>query len=328
MRTSFHRSVLMAIALLVTSAWPIQAQQFQPGDVILTASSPMGAFSDFTCKLLWYDGNGNLKGVLLAPPLNQSLGGAAFSPSGVLHVLTGAGISQVAANGSATPFYDAFSQGNPRLPNSTSFAADGSIYNGAGCSGGVCASIIHVSSAGVRVALYDVPVLPQAVDLGSDQCTLYYLTLNTLSRFDVCHGTALANLATFPGGGVTAYDFRILPDHTLLVGLSGHLAQLNTAGQTLRQFGGGVFRMALDTDPRFLWAETSSGKFSKLDLASGNTVLGPFDSGMQSITSMTVFGEPRAALINGPLAAIPALSPLFLLLFGAVLLSVGLLRVR
>jgi hypothetical protein len=320
MRASFLRCLVLAVILLGMAVWPIEAQQFQNGDVLLTTYTSVGV-SDWTSKLLWYDASGHLKGQLLSVN-DQFLEGVAFNSSGVLHVALGFGVSKVAANGTVTPFLPPLSLEHPV---SLSFARDGGLY--AGVTSDTDYSITHVGISGSPVARYSLPAsayFPQAVDLASDQCTLYYLTINTLSRFDVCHGTALADLATFPGGGVTAYDFRILPDHTLLVGLSSHLAQLNTAGQTLRQFGGGVFRMALDTDPRFLWAETSGGKFAKLDLATGTTVLGPFDTGMQSITSMTVFGEPRAALINGPLADIPALSPLLLVVLAGVLLGVGL----
>ena len=65
----------------------------------------------------------------------------------------------------------------------------------------------------------------------------------------------------------------------------------------------------------------------KIDLATGQRLVGPIPLTVV-VDGMTVFGEPRAALVNGPLAAIPTLSTWILLALAVALAGIAFFRIR
>lgn len=319
------KMMVRCLAISLSALWwagaSATAQQFQPGDVVIAGSSYTTAV-DMEWKILWYDGNGQFKGQLSSLE-NEGSNGVAFSSDGVLYAAQGGLISRIAPNGIATPFYTDID-----LVDHLSFARDGTLY--ASTRNYSSAAAVHVANSGL-LARFGLAEPAVAIDLGSDQCTLYYLTRNKLSRVDVCHGVLLADVQVFGDGpGYYVTDYRILPDGSFLVTRALAIDQLDPNGNLLRSYPvNGADHLALDSDGHSVWFSPPGERlFSKLDLTTGAVTKGPFNAGVQFISAMTVFGEPRAALTNGPLAGLPTLSPALLSLLAVLLIGVAFLRVR
>jgi hypothetical protein len=87
----------------------------------------------------------------------------------------------------------------------------------------------------------------------------------------------------------------------------------------------GTFQIALDPDLRSFWASNGLDSISKIDLETGDTLIQTSAFGGVEIDSLTVVGEPRAAVSAG--AAIPTLAHWLLLALAATLVAIGFVRV-
>lgn len=86
--------------------------------------------------------------------------------------------------------------------------------------------------------------------------------------------------------------------------------------------------LALDVGGTSVWIGLHGGSLAKYDLTTGKRLAGPFNTGLTYFDAAAVYGEPRAAFVNGPLAAIPALSPGMLLMLAVALAALAMLRLR
>ena len=308
-----RRLLLPAIAVvwtLVLSA-PAQAQQFELGDVIVSGEIPLPGFQEFEAKILRYDRLGRLKSVLADVSPFEQFGRLAFSPLGVLHTTSGNGIVTVSPGGKITRYlYGA------DIYYALSFAADGTLL------AGYRGILSRFSASGTRLNSYAVPGDVISLDLAGDQCTAYWIRPG-VQKFDICKGTPLPAFASLGGA-----DFRLLPGGGVAITRTDGVEILSSDGSLLRKIGTVGGALALDVDGTSIWLAQQGGLLSKFDLATGNQLLGPIQTGLTGIDGLTVYGEPRAAFVNGPLTAIPTLSPRMLLMLCVALAAFAMLRLR
>lgn len=253
---------------------------------------------------------------------------AAFAPNGVLHVVRDDVVR-----------YD--SDGPPPiavLPSSPTQFLSSLVFDAAGSgfvsSSPATANIRKFTQNGAIQQTFTVNSAvtpPRSLDLGSDQCTLYYLSgLPGIARYDVCTALTLPSVPLASAG----LAVRLLADGSLLVATSSGadavtVLRIDTNGNILRQYDvaatfGGHRGLAIGLDGSSFWIATTAGVI-EVSLASGavlQTIAIPQD---YYVTSLAVFGEPRAAI---PIAAIPAFSDVLLLMLLSLIAAVGVLRLR
>lgn len=160
-----------------------------------------------------------------------------------------------------------------------------------------------------------------SLDLGPDQCTLFYVdTAQTGRRYDVCTQQALTNLAPGPWNAV-----RAMSDGGYAVAINSTLSIFDAQDQLLRAYTppvGEIQALAFDSDPGFILLGTATG-LERIRLADG-VVTGQFPN---IITVVAVNGEQRAA--SAPLSTgIPALSPALLFAVAIGLTALAWQRLR
>jgi hypothetical protein len=211
--------------------------------------------------------------------------------------------------------------GGPAFVEGIAVDAAGNIYVTRG------ASVHRLNPANVYDAEYVLPVTSRMrIDLGRDQCTLYVAELDghRIRRHNVCTDTALPDLAAVTE---SAYDLRVLSNGSVLVALDTGITLFSSTGVVERSYTlpvAGPYRaLALDPDMHSFWVATSAGVL-KVDMNSGNIVGGPL-VGRLPTNSLTVVGEPRAALLG---LDVPTLDVLALFALGGILafLAIGRLR--
>ena len=118
--------VIVTFCSVMGLSEPARAQQFEPGDVIVSGAIPTGNPQIFRVKLLCYHPNGQLKTVLSDSEVFD-FGRLAFSPAGVLYATSSRGIEAVSPTGRITlgPYGASFFR-------SLAFAQDGSLVAGGG----------------------------------------------------------------------------------------------------------------------------------------------------------------------------------------------------
>ncbi|HVG23055.1 MAG TPA: hypothetical protein VND45_02775 [Thermoanaerobaculia bacterium] len=170
-----------------------------------------------------------------------------------------------------------------------------------------------LSVAADGTLMHDLPVaIPRdvtinAVDLASDQCTLFYAGHRTdashayhepvdgfIGRANLCTGAALepfvTNLPDIP------LDLRLTRDGSVLVVGGVRLVTYDASGAIVRELKTGAWNsltaLALDLDPRYLWV-ASWRDLVRIDAVTGAVVERlPIYGGP---TNISVVGEPRAA---------------------------------
>lgn len=302
-----------ALVCVLAVSLPICAQQFEVGDVIVSGSIPAGGTQQFRAVIQWYGADGQLKGVLADSEFYGFFGRLAFSPQGILYAPSGSGIVRVSPSGQITqgPY-----GGSTYF--ALSFAEDGTLV------AGFQTALSRFATSGAQLTSYTLPVTDGviSIDVAADQCTAYFVGPG-VRRFDVCQGTQLPN--SFPSGGG---DFRLLPGGGLAIARNNGVEIYSAGGALLRTIGtlgGGA--IALDVDGASIWVAMFGGSLAKFDIATGNQLLGPIPTGL-GFNGLTVYGEPRAAFVNGPLAGVPVLSRWMLLVLFAALGGVAILRLR
>jgi hypothetical protein len=206
---------------------------------------------------------------------------------------------------------------------SLTVGASGEIYV-ASFSFGTAGTLTILSPAGAVERTYSLSGVPwiAAIDLGPDQCTLFWID-NAFHghRFDVCAGHALADLASGSWAAV-----RALSDGGYLLGDFGKLAAFDANDHLLAESPIGAFyvaSLAFDADPRFVWIATGSAVTLKYRLADG-VIAGLLQSPAQSVA---VYGEQRPAAAAVAVAA-PTLSPPLLFAVALGLMALAWQRLR
>jgi streptogramin lyase len=137
----------------------------------------------------------------------------------------------------------------------------------------------------------------EAIDLASDQCTLYYIPYSsgqgTISRLDICTGAVLSDFVTnLPERG---RDLRILPDGGILAVFRRRMVRFRPDGTIAKEYDApkddDLRSVALDRDPAYVWIGASG--LWRIELATGRIVERvPVYGAPQRIS---IIGEPRAA---------------------------------
>lgn len=146
-------------------------------------------------------------------------------------------------------------------------------------------------------------VVPRAVDLRADQCTLTYVGSpaggqgSVIGRIDLCTATASDMVEVNPDE--RAHDLRILPGDELLIAYPSRIVRLDERGAELQQIDADgetrFLSIALDTDPQYIWVGTSRGLI-RIRLSSGEVVERIATYGAP--VRISVVGEPRASRIT------------------------------
>ncbi len=276
---------------------------FQVGDVFTAVASG---------RVQHYDGSGNLLGTL-----NTGLGGfttgMATDADGNLYV-TNFSLANVSRfSGPAVPHvHSLFLTADPSSQiESILFDAQGNIYVG---QAGGTADILKYDSLGTFLARFDVAGESRGsdwIDLDADQRTMYYTSEGqTVKRFDVAANVQLPDFATGLPGSV-AYALRLLPGGGLLIADTEVIVRLDSLGTVVQTYDAPAenswFALNLDPDGFSFWSGNfSTGNFYKFDIASGNILLGPINTGTGGSTlfGLTVFGEIAVGQNNRPTCTI------------------------
>lgn len=280
--------LIMAIAALVSAFGINPAMQasavttFTTGDVFVSVGNGM---------VKWYDNDGNF-----IQNLDTTQGGfttgMAFDSSGKLYV-TGFSAGTISVFDTDGTLLGTFGSGGYSSPESILFDAAGDAYIGqAGA-----ATILKLDSAdsSFTVAIEDKGA--DWIDLASDQCTMFYTSEGSkIMKYDVCADSQLTDFVTNLHS--PAFALRILPSGGLLVADSQDIHRLDSSGTTIKTYDvtdeQGWFAINLDPDGTSFWsADFQSSNFYKFDIATGNVLTGPINTGTATYTvfGLAVFGE-------------------------------------
>lgn len=173
-----------------------------------------------------------------------------------------------------------------------------------------------------------------AIDLASDQCTLFVLDLpDRLRRFNVCTGTALPD---FPlPAGELYIAIRLLPDGDVLLSRDDGLARFDASGALVRTYAVGdgfdIYALMLrDGGRRVVIGEQvdpCNGRLLTVDLESGEQ-LSSVALRMELPTSLVTFYGWTAALGAAHPAEAPALGTIALTLLATMLAALAILWLR
>ncbi len=311
-------SVTVAIALL--GAGPALAQ-FQVGDLLLEVAPPTPLQNTTQPSIKIYSTAGAFRSEVQLP-LNFTVVDLNYHSSSLLGISSGPAIYSVSPTGTLTP-------AGPNVPaRSFVFDRQGDLFIADGT------TLKKFDSANQLLQTYSLPQAASQIDLASDQCTMYYVTPSdpvfphllpvTIGRYDVCASQPLAALnAALPTTGVVG-TFRVLSGNEVLLGTSAGVLRITQNGTIARTYTGGPL-IALDVSGQSFWEAGGSDIAQKIDLASGNVLASSDSYGVNFILySMTVIGEPRAAVAGG--AAIPTLSDWMLICLAAALATIAVAR--
>jgi hypothetical protein len=201
-------------------------------------------------------------------------------------------------------------------------------YLGPGPAGGLLAvngsgEICQFAANGTLLRFRDIlQELPASggIDLGSDQCTAFYLVHGAPVRWNLCDGSE-PQLIAGPTG--TSFAMRVLRDGSFLFAALGsagrRVVHLAANGALIREYPvPGAHAVALDIDGTSFW--TNSGNvLLRIDLASG-AVLSSTPTPYE-IYGLSVVGEPRGgeSHAGGDVHPVPAATPLTLFALAATL---------
>lgn len=321
------RAVIGILGALLLGTRASAQQQDALGDVVVSGYSVSANPMYLDARMVVYGSNGAFKRELL-PRTPLYIGEPQFDANARLFVPISGRLAIVAPDGSSQREV----YGSPCCFEFFALNKTGTAF---GLFGGADGVLELRPDGGLRSdAVPDMHL--QGVDLDADQCTLFvtgYTDVNhhsvgQVAEVNVCDPArpvrSLFSLPIpYPG------PVRILPDGDLLI---GSMFALGSAGDPLLKVGrdGTVHRsypirtwaMAVDDGGRSAWIVTPAG-ISKLDLASGNTLIGPIASPFDySTEGIAVRGAGRAAI---PPVAVPALGLGGLVALAAMLIAVALL---
>jgi len=174
-----------------------------------------------------------------------------------------------------------------------------------------------------------------SIDLGPDQCTLYYLDSSQylVRRYDICADRALSSIPA-----VHNLDFvRGLRDGGCIVGSASGSALLvydsraKLAGVIgVREAGSIESAGAFSSDGQYIFVGIYTGRESAIEKVrlSDGAVVAKTPLGSLQLNSVSVFGEQRPTTdALAAAASIPALSPLLYIALAAALAIIALRRI-
>jgi len=264
-----------------------------------------------------YDANGNL-----LETLNTGLGGfttgMATDSDGNLYVTNFSGNSVSVFDGPALPHtHSVFSNaGLSSSPESILFDQAGDVYVGHASGLG---DIVKLNNAGSEIDRFNVTVGPRGsdwIDLSADQTVMYYTSEGSaIYRYDLVNDTQLAPFTTtLPGG--SAFALRLLPGGGILVANSTQIHRLDDSGTIVQSYDvvgeDRWFALNLDPDGTSFWSgDFGTANFYKIDIASGNILLGPINTGTggNTLFGLTVFGEIAVGQNNPPVCEVSPAGP-------------------
>jgi hypothetical protein len=300
---------VVAIAIVfAATAGAASAYEWQNGDVFVGLS---------TGQYNVYDNGG-----LLQDQINQTTTGAsrfavdcAFDRSGVLHTTAYSVNQLVRFRGPAPHPILAPDITVGTLPESISFARDGTYYVGHKSSqaGPPAGSLFHLNGDGSFKGSFSPTVPATLLDLSADQKTMFYTTRsgtdNKVHRYDVSGGgTQLPDFADLGIADGEIADIKLLPPGDgsggAIVAQASKIKRLDGRGNTVRTYDvdgqDSWFGVALDPDGQSFWAQTNSpGNVYRFNIASAVVDRGPLPSAAMAY-GICVKGTRTAALDNAP----------------------------
>jgi hypothetical protein len=180
-------------------------------------------------------------------------------------------------------------------PESIIFDAAGNAYVGQADG---YRDILKFSPSGAFLARYNVATESRGsdwIDLGADQCTVYYTSEGYLiKRYNVCTNTQLTNYATSPH--VYLLALRLMPGGGLVAANWYDIHRFNSAGQIIQTYdaSGKNDWFALNIAPNgtsFWSASYYSATIHKFDINSAAQILAFDASNTYGVTGLGVVGE-------------------------------------
>ena len=215
----------------------------------------------------------------------------------------------------------------------TPFAHARASYLSPGPAGGLLATnssgeIFQFDATGALIRFRDVLAeLPGfgGIELAADHCTVFYVVLARLARWDLCQESEPVFHTPSLSGGVGS--IRLLPDGSFLIVsvTTDPILHVDHYGNVIRNYGFVGGGLALAVDGTSFWT-SRAGHLTRVDIATGAILSSTLFPGIGGIT---VVGEPRAGLIPSAAAGdVPALSPLLLVVLAASVAALALVRVN
>jgi len=251
--------------------------------------------------------------------------GLAFGPDHNLYVPTGSQ-NTISVFDTTGTLIDTFGTGFTDAPSSIGWDVAGNAYVGQAnqscnwpCApGDPSGDILKLDPGGNLVDRYDVAISnagPRWLDLGADQCTIYYTsdfsTPNDegIRRFDVCRHQQMPDFTgDLSNGDGYLEGVRVLPSGVLLAAPDG-VKRIDPSGSVVQAYGSGPVKrwnpLALAEGGSAFWSADgdSDSTVAKFDVATGQ-VLTQFRSGSTEVGGLALYQGPP-----GP-AAPPPPTPL------------------
>lgn len=193
-------------------------------------------------------------------------------------------------------------------PESIIFDAAGNAYVGQADG---YRDILKFNPSGTYLARFDVATESRGsdwIDLGADQCTLYYTSEGYLiKRYNVCTNTQLTNYATSPHAYLFA--LRLMPGGGLLAANWSDIHRFNSAGQIVKTYdaSGRNDWFALNIAPNgtsFWSAGYYSGTVHKFDINSAAQIVSFDASNTYGVAGLGVVGEVTVQYVPSVVAPI------------------------
>ena len=193
-----------------------------------------------------------------------------------------------------------FGSGYSGSPESILFDGKGDAYVGAVNGDN---DIRKFDANGTPLAKFDVAIDDRGsdwIELASDQCTMFYTSEGKkILRYDVCQDKQLADFVTnLPGSA--AFALRLLPNGEILVADSAAIHRLDSNGTILQTYDApnqdAWFALNIAPGGSSFWSgDSTTGNFFNFDIASGQVLVGPVNTGSSEFFGLCVLGEVTAA---------------------------------
>jgi hypothetical protein len=279
--------ILLAALALGLTAHPVRALVPNKGD--LYVGMDFGKVGHFTNQ-----------GILLETldsTHTQTSTGMCFDASGNLFSTQQQSNAVSKFNASGTLLAANFGSGYNQGPESCVVMADGRILIG---QAGGTHSVRKLDASGNLLATYSPAVGPEGtnwIDLGGDQCTLYYTSGGTLvRRFNVCTNSQMSDFATAPSGPCHAH--RVRPNGEVLLTCDAHIYRFGPAGNVIQTYDsalqpapGTLITLNLDPDNASFWTADAPSQAYRVDITSGLLIY--TFSIPSSVGGLVVVGEPQ-----------------------------------
>lgn len=295
----------------------VVAQPLVPGDVLVTTHRTTfdeEGFEGFVSNIQVYDREGVFKRELITSTSRQF--SEPFFRDGIVYVGDRwDGIARIDAGGNLlSPFTTSVVNVNFLSPG-----PEGGLLaaNGSG-------EVYQFDAAGTRVRYRDIFQEPRAngIDLGADQCTVFWLNHGSLARWDACVNSTAGMFG--PQYNIASTALRILPDGTFLAAFLTRVVHLDQDGNLIREYPFPAWGLALHPDRTSFWTD-ANGSLLRVNIATG-AILSQTYAGAP-VYGIAVVGEPRAGM-QAVATDIPALSTAALVLLAMAVAIAGVIALR